>query len=53
MVLTPDQWLERANTARTTAKLVSDPESRRLLLRIAEFYDKLAMRARLTANDER
>jgi hypothetical protein len=38
------QWLERANEARARALEIPDPESRRLLLHVAETYDKLAQR---------
>ena len=53
MVLTPDQWVERAENARMTAKLVSDRESRQLLLKVAEIYEKVAIRARLIANEKK
>ena len=51
MLLAPQHWLERAKTARLTAQFIGDPEARRLLLKIAEIYEKIAARARLTANE--
>jgi hypothetical protein len=38
------QWLERADEARARALELPDPESRRLLLHVAETYDKLTQR---------
>ena len=37
----PEQWLQRAEEARSIAEELSDPESRRMILRIAEDYERL------------
>ncbi len=42
----PAHWLERAEEARSIAEQLSDPESRRMMLRIAEDYERLATHAR-------
>ena len=42
----PKHWLERAEEARSVADQLSDPESRRMMLRIAEDYERLANHAR-------
>jgi len=42
----PKHWLERAEEARSLADQLSDPESRRMMLRIAEDYERLANHAR-------
>ena len=42
----PKHWLERAEEARSIADQLSDPESRRMMLRIAEDYERLANHAR-------
>jgi hypothetical protein len=42
----PEHWLERAEEARSIADQLSDPESRRMMLRIAEDYERLANHAR-------
>ena len=51
MRLSVNHWLERADNARTTAKFLSDPEARALLLQVAEIYEKIATRTRLLANE--
>jgi len=42
MQLEPKHWLGRATNARQMAEWVSDPEAKRLLLEIAERYEKIA-----------
>jgi hypothetical protein len=42
----PKRWLERAQEAHSIADQLSDPESRRMMLRIAEDYERLANHAR-------
>ena len=46
----PKHWLERAEEARSIADQLSDPESRRMMLRIAEDYERLANHARRRAS---
>jgi len=41
----PEHWQERAEEARSIAEQLSDPESRRMMLRIAEDYERLATHA--------
>lgn len=41
----PEHWRSRAEEARATADQMHDLESRRVMLGIAEGYDKLAARA--------
>jgi hypothetical protein len=36
----PKHWLERAEEARSIADQLSDPESRRMMLRIAKDYER-------------
>ena len=38
----PEHWQERAEEARSIAEQLSDPESKRMMLRIAEDYERLA-----------
>ena len=52
MTLTAEHWRERAENARLTAQFLRDPEAHRLLLEIAEIYERIAVRVRLTANEE-
>jgi hypothetical protein len=47
----PEHWLERAEEARSIAEQLSDPESRRMMLRIAEDYELLATHARRRGRD--
>ena len=35
-------WLQRAENARSVAEWINDPEGKRLLLEIAERYERLA-----------
>jgi hypothetical protein len=41
----PVHWLARAEEARVIAEDMKDPESRRIMLGIADDYEKLAQRA--------
>src|SRR5262249_12456262 len=41
----PKHWRERAQEARVHPEQITDPESKKAMLRIAEDYEKLAKRA--------
>jgi hypothetical protein len=41
----PNHWRERAREARSLANLMIDPESKRMMLGIAQEYEELAHRA--------
>jgi hypothetical protein len=43
----PKHWRERAEEARVHAEQIADPESKKMMLRIAEDYEKLAAEQRL------
>jgi hypothetical protein len=45
----PEHWRRRAEQARTIAEQLSDPESKRTMLRIAEDYERLAEQAKMRA----
>jgi hypothetical protein len=48
VILEREHWLARAMNARQMAEWVSDPEAKRLLVEIAERYEKVAeMAARM------
>jgi len=47
----PKHWLERAEEARTVAEQLTDPDSRRAMLRIAADYEELARRAQIRLRD--
>jgi hypothetical protein len=40
----PEHWLLRAEEARVCAELISDPESKRAMLEIADQYERIAKR---------
>jgi O-methyltransferase involved in polyketide biosynthesis len=50
MFMTSDHWRDRAYHARFSAKLMDDEEAKRLLLQIADLYDRIADRARLAGS---
>jgi len=41
----PQYWCRRAEEARTLADELTDPEAKRKMLKIAEDYEKLSIRA--------
>jgi hypothetical protein len=45
----PEHWLKRAEEARTLAGELTDSEARRMMLNIADGYDRLAKRAEARA----
>jgi hypothetical protein len=47
----PKHWRERAEEARVHAEQIGDPESRSMMLKIAEDYEKLAKRAEQRLRD--
>jgi hypothetical protein len=49
----PKYWHERAEEARSIAKLLDDPEANRQLLAIAASYDRLADHINRQLNDAR
>ena len=46
----PQHWLDRAEEIRAIAADMNDPDTKRLMLGIADGYDKLAERARERAS---
>jgi hypothetical protein len=46
----PQHWLDRAEEMRKLAEEMREPETRRMMLSIAEGYDKLAQRAQERAS---
>ena len=46
----PQHWLDRAEEMRRLAEDMKEPETRRMMLSIAEGYDKLAKRAKERAS---
>jgi hypothetical protein len=45
----PTHWLQRAAETRALAQLMTDPQSKEAMLRIAQDYEHLAERAKLRA----
>jgi len=41
----PTHWRKRAEEARTLADIINDPEAKRMMLRLVETYEELAIRA--------
>lgn len=48
----PEHWRSRAEEARTIVEHLSDPESKRTMLRIAADYERLAEYARWRARTQ-
>jgi hypothetical protein len=48
----PEHWRSRAEEARTIAEQLSDPESKRTMLRIADDYERLAEHAKQRARSQ-
>ena len=49
LIRDPKHWQDRAVSARSVAEQIADPESKRLMLEIADQYEKLAQRAKQRA----
>jgi hypothetical protein len=49
----PEHWRNRAEEARVNAEQISDPESKRMMLEIAEGYLRLAERAERRLQSEK
>jgi hypothetical protein len=45
----PDHWRQRAEEARVQAEQMSDEQTRQTMLKIADDYEKLAVRAAIRA----
>jgi len=43
--MTPQHWWSRAEETRTIAELMNDPETKRIMVDLADGYDRLAERA--------
>ena len=41
----PKHWRDRAKEARALAEQMDDPEGKRMMLRVADDYERLAQRA--------
>ena len=48
----PKRWRRRAQKARVLAERMNDEKSKKLMLRIADDYDEIAVRAEILAEDE-
>ena len=48
----PAHWIARAEEVRAVADDMQDPESKRMLLKIAEDYDTIAERAQRRLNEK-
>ena len=48
----PKRWRRRAQKARVLAEQMKDETSKKLMLRIADDYDEIAVRAEILAEDE-
>jgi hypothetical protein len=47
----PEHWRQQAHEARAIARLLPNPESKAVMMRIAADYDRLAERARARADE--
>jgi hypothetical protein len=48
----PQRWCRRAQKARVLAEQMNDETSKKLMLRIADDYDEIAVRALMLAKDK-
>jgi hypothetical protein len=53
LFIDPEHWRQRAEKARVLAEQMSDETSKKMMLRIAEDYDNLAVRAAIRLDKTR